>query len=275
MLTVAHETMNLALKLRGACRAARILSGGRPDFSGGLVLAYHDVGSDPSIATDYYVSPALLLRHLEMAKSADLKFVRLDELTDRLVQGLSVDAMVSVVFDDALAGVHHHALPILAERGIPATVFVVTQCLGDTPPWWDGAGRTMTPSELAECAEGGMSVAAHSRHHPSLPSLSAGQCWDEVSGSKRELEEISDRAISLFAYPLGHHDARVRSIVERAGFQAAYTFLNGRVQPGLDLMRLPRLTMSSRQRPLRFAYQLARPPASWSDHQRDDVGADI
>jgi peptidoglycan/xylan/chitin deacetylase (PgdA/CDA1 family) len=42
-----------------------------------------------------------------------------------------------LTFDDAYAGVLEFALPELARRGLPATIFVAPGLLGLEAPWWD------------------------------------------------------------------------------------------------------------------------------------------
>jgi peptidoglycan/xylan/chitin deacetylase (PgdA/CDA1 family) len=49
---------------------------------------------------------------------------------------------MAVTFDDAYAGAVRLALPFLAERGIPATVFVAPGRLGNTGMWWDTLGTS-------------------------------------------------------------------------------------------------------------------------------------
>ena len=68
-----------------------------------------------------------------------------------------------------------------------------------------------------------------------------------------------------------HHDARVREVIVESGYRAGFTFLNGRIVSGLDAYRLPRLTMHQGLSVPRLAYQLARSPSSWPDHQIDEV----
>jgi peptidoglycan/xylan/chitin deacetylase (PgdA/CDA1 family) len=260
----------LTLRLAGALGGLGVLLGRRCRTPGAVVFAYHDIGDDTPV--DYLVSPGRFRRHLVMAQRAGLRFVPLAELTEAFLAGRSVDDLASVVFDDALAGVHHQALPILAELDVPATVFVVTDALGESPPWWSGAGRTMTPAELCDAAAMGVDMAAHTRHHPSLVAVAGSELTDEVAGSRARLEDLVQRPVDLFAYPFGHHDPAVRAAVAGAGFRAAYTFLNGRIVPGLDPFKLPRLTMSSTHDAPHLAYHVARSASSWPDHQADRVG---
>lgn len=262
---------NIVPRLRGVAGAGRALAGSRLRTRGAVVLAYHDVGDDSANSTDYYVSPAQLREQLTAAIRWGLRFVDLAELTDGLLAGRDVDGLASVVFDDSLVGVHHHALPVLAELGVPATVFAVSDGLGSSPPWWPGAARVMTPAELVETASLGFRIASHTRTHPSLPSLTPDRLADELAGSKAALEDLAGAPVELFAYPFGHHDPAVRDAVAEAGYRAGYSFLNGRLTPGLDPFRLPRLNMWAGQGRARLAYHLARPPASWPPTQMDTV----
>ena len=43
------------------------------------------------------------------------------------LKGGDTDPLGAIVFDDGLVGVHHHALPVVADLGLPATIFAVTE----------------------------------------------------------------------------------------------------------------------------------------------------
>lgn len=250
----------------GAARALQLSAPGHGRFQGGVVFAYHDIGEDPANTTDYYMSADLMRRQLQNALSWGIRFVDLAEFSQRAIDGKDLDGLASVVFDDSLVGVHHHAMPVLLELRVPATVFTVSAALGTDPPWWPGAARVMTRAEADEMAAAGFRLASHTRSHASLPHIGPESLTDEVVGARSELEDLTQRSVDLFAYPFGHYDARVVDEVRAAGYRCAYTFLNGRITPGLDVFRLPRLNMW-RQRRFRLAYHLARSASSWPDHQ--------
>lgn len=258
-------------RLSGVARAGLALAGRGVATEGAVVLAYHDVGDDPANRTDYYVSPTQLRRQLTTAADVGVRFVPLATLTETFLAGEPVDGLGTVVFDDGLVGVHRHALPLLCELGVPATVFAVSRGAGSAPSWWPGAARLMTRAELAEVAGAGCTVASHTRTHRSLPGLDATALADELVGARRELEDLVQAPVDLLAYPFGHHDGRVREAVAGAGYRAGFSFLNGRITAGLDRYRLPRLTMWSGQGRSRLAYHLSRPPASWPDTQPEAV----
>jgi peptidoglycan/xylan/chitin deacetylase (PgdA/CDA1 family) len=254
-------------RLSGAAGAFRVLTGGRLRTPGAIVFAYHDVGDDPANRTDYYVSPSMLRAQLTWARAWGLRFVDLTVLTDAVQQGGDLDGLASIVFDDSLVGVHHHAMPVLVDMGLPATVFTVSSALGSSPSWWSGAARVMTRGEILELTAAGLRVQSHTRTHPSLPMLEDRNVKREVADSRAELEDLVQDSVDLFAYPFGHYDLRARAVVAESGYRAGYSFLNGRVTIGLDRYRLPRLNMWAGQTRSRLAYHLARPASSWPNHQ--------
>jgi peptidoglycan/xylan/chitin deacetylase (PgdA/CDA1 family) len=263
-----------AAKVRALARAGFVVAAGRPlREAGAMVLGYHDVGTDPARATKYSVTPKRFRRQLESIRRWGLTIVPLADLLARLTAGETVDGLVAVTFDDALVGVHRHALPVLTELCVPATVFAVSGALGDTPPWWPSSDRTMTPQELGEVHAAGVQIGGHTHSHPVLPGEEDASLRVELSDSRARLEDLVGDTVDVLAYPYGEHDARVRDAVRDAGYRAGFTFLNGRVTPDVDDWRVPRLNMTEGQRALRFAFHLVRPAATWPDTQVDGVTA--
>lgn len=236
-----------------------------------VVLAYHDVVARG--ATGYTVTARALRGHVRLVRSLGLRLVGVRELAERAATGAPTAGLAALAFDDGLIGVHRHALDVLAEEGAPATVFAVSRVWGAEPEWWPGSARTMDRTEMLEARAAGLTIDAHTRTHPSLPACDDAALAAEVAGCRADLEDLTGEPVRTLAYPQGHHDARVRAAARDAGYDAAFTFLNGRIQPGDDPLRLPRLTMTATHTPLRLAYHLARPAASWPDHQVDAVAA--
>ena len=163
--------MNLtSLRANGAAVARMAVT--RRAAAGAAVLGYHDVRADGEPGDEHYTVSATQLRaHIDTVRRAGLQIVALADIVERLASGRPVDGLAAITFDDALVGVHRHALPVLRELQVPATVFVVTDAIGVSPPWWPGAVRTMTADELREAKAAGVDLHSHSSVHASLPAL--------------------------------------------------------------------------------------------------------
>src|SRR5918994_1325565 len=103
-----------------------------------VILGYHRVADGP----DPYrlgVSPARFAEQLAvLARMAHP--LSMDEVPDLLARGRLPKRSVVVTFDDGYADVLHRAKPLLAQFGIPATVFVISGAFG-RELWWDRLDR--------------------------------------------------------------------------------------------------------------------------------------
>jgi peptidoglycan/xylan/chitin deacetylase (PgdA/CDA1 family) len=258
----------LARRAAGAFAALRVLGGRAVRASGAVVFAYHDVDDDPTNATTYLATPDRLRAQLLSVISWGLRFVDLGDLCDRHARDESLDGLAAISFDDGLHGVYRHALPILRELDIPATVFVVADSGSCAQPW--PGSRAMTDQEVRALADNGVTIGSHTMSHVSLPGLDTVALRYELADSRARLEDLVQQSVDLLAYPYGHHDPRVRAETRESGYRAACTFLNGRFTSRVDAFRIPRLTMNEQSR-ARLAYHVSRPAASWPDHQLDVV----
>jgi len=85
-----------------------------------------------------------------------------------------------------------------------------------------------------------ITVGSHSLTHPTLPMLDDDALAEEVVGSGNRLEERLGRPVTLFCYPNGDEDDRVRAVVARR-YEGAVTTRAGVVRPGDDPYRLARI----------------------------------
>lgn len=108
---------------------------------GGLILLYHRVAE---IAPDPFklcVTPQHFAEHLQVLKRCAYP-VTLQQLTQAVQEGKSVDRWVAITFDDGYADNLHHAKPLLEQYQIPATIFVATGHLNhEREFWWDELER--------------------------------------------------------------------------------------------------------------------------------------
>lgn len=104
----------------------------------------------------------------------------------------------------------------------------------------------MTSGQVQRLASEGMEVGAHTVSHPILARLDSERGSAEITQSKKALEELVGRQVSLFAYPNGKpgqdYEPRHVEMVKAAGFRAAVSTAWGAAQGGSDLFQLPRFT---------------------------------
>jgi len=129
-----------------------------------------------------------------------------------------------------------------------------------------GAMRTMVPAmlttfQLQRLHAAGMGIGAHTVSHPILAALSDRAARNDIANGKRELEQLLQAPVTLFAYPNGkagrdYGPAHVE-IVKSLGFTAALATDWGVARPGagLDLFQLPRFTPWDKGR-LAFLWRL-------------------
>jgi len=143
-------------------------------------------------------------------------------------------------YDVARREIHSRLLRLPAEPRDRALADLVAWCGLDLPR--RDSHRTITGDELLRlAARPGLTIGAHSVHHPSLPALAPEIRRREIVDSRRTLEERLGRNVSLFCYPFGHVDAATVDDVRSAGFVAATLCEPGSVGPGIDPLRTPRL----------------------------------
>jgi peptidoglycan/xylan/chitin deacetylase (PgdA/CDA1 family) len=104
----------------------------------------------------------------------------------------------------------------------------------------------MTRQQVRELRRYGMSIGAHTRTHPILTTLDADAAREEIAGGRRELEEILNERVKLFAYPNGKpmrdYDRSHVAIVKELGFDAAVSTAWGVSDRFSDRYELSRFT---------------------------------
>jgi peptidoglycan/xylan/chitin deacetylase (PgdA/CDA1 family) len=226
---------SLALKPRAYYAAKHVVQRTRarrataPDWSGLRVLAYHRVtDARDELAT----TPARFAAQMHALRAADAEIVSLEEGLRRLAAGGVAERLVAVTFDDGYADVAEHAVPVLAELGIPATIYVASAVSDGAArfTWYREQPALLQVDELRGLAAGGLvAVGAHTRTHPSLPQLDDARARREILDGRAELEAWLGRPVTTFAYPAGRLSPRDRELVRDAGFLGGLT-----CEPGVN-----------------------------------------
>jgi peptidoglycan/xylan/chitin deacetylase (PgdA/CDA1 family) len=245
----ATRARSTAWSLRGEGR------GERPE--GLRILFYHRVSDDRD---ELAVDPRSFRRQMDHLATEAYRVVDVARAAELLDEGGPLGRTVGLSFDDGFLDVAEEALPVLAERGFRATVFVAPAVVdgwavfgwyrSEQPPLlaWD---------EIAELdREGTLRFEAHSLTHPNLLTLTDAVAWQEIAGSKASLEEHLGRPVVAFSYPSGLFGLRERRLVEAAGFRAAVSCEPGINTGGADRLALRRQQIDRRDGLLDFRAKL-------------------
>ena len=203
------------------------------------ILTYHAIDGTGSVIS---VTPEDFAAHVSWAASGAVRVVSVEEL---LALPDSVNA-VALTFDDALASVATEAAPRLAEHGLAATVFVVSDHVGGDNGW-DGDAGTRVPTQsvlgwdaLGKLVDAGWCVGSHTRRHPWLTRCSDDQLEDELAGASAMIAEQLGAAPSTLAYPYGDVNPRVQRAAA-THYRVACTTRHLPVTAAADLHAVPRL----------------------------------
>lgn len=148
-------------------------------------------------------------------------------------------------FDDGLASVWRNGLPILAEREIPATLFINSGVISSDAPvvrvGWERATNyaqslsVMSWEQLRSAQDAGFEVGAHTRSHCRLADISSDpeRLEVETAGCKRDIEEALGTRCRTFAWPFGTladvNETAIQAI-QNAGYDAAFGLMRAPIE---------------------------------------------
>jgi peptidoglycan/xylan/chitin deacetylase (PgdA/CDA1 family) len=192
-----------------------------------VILVYHGVGpSNTRIDPGFLrVAPETFRGQLDLLLAAGFEFVTVAEFVKRADGRDPPPGLVALTFDDGMDDNHSVVLPTLLERGLRATVYVVTGLVGKPNPWMakDSGARMMTLGELHDLVAAGFEIGAHTVTHRDLSKLGFDDCLREMSESRLALERMLGVTVRTFAYPYCHYSPAAAAAAEVAGFSAAVT----------------------------------------------------
>jgi len=131
---------------------------------------------------------------------------------------------VGVTFDDGFANFVEVALPELARRNIPSTVFVVADALGKAFGPNGHAERVMSIHQLQQLPNL-VTIGSHTSTHPFLPSLNESDARRELVQSRKKIEEILKSNTQVFSFPFGGFDQKLVDLCRQVGYRRVFTTL--------------------------------------------------
>ncbi|NWG03431.1 MAG: polysaccharide deacetylase family protein [Syntrophaceae bacterium] len=206
------------------------------------ILTFHALDDLPSVTS---FSPELFRFGLSMLHEHGYRTMSLLEAVEclRMKKPFPEKSFV-MTFDDGYETVYQVAFPILQNYGMCATIFLTVgkkgnQKMGERLPSLEGHSM-LNWHEIREMKQVGMEFGAHTLTHPDLTRLPRDQMEEEVSESKKIIENILGVPVFCFAYPYGRYNEHVREFVQQH-FTCASSDRLGFVTPHSTLYTLERV----------------------------------
>jgi peptidoglycan/xylan/chitin deacetylase (PgdA/CDA1 family) len=233
-------------RVRSALWLAR--SRNRTSGRGIRILFYHRVSPDRD---ELAVHPQKFREQMDYLAQAGYQIVDVSQVADLLDADETPERTVGLNFDDGYLDVAEHALPVLAEYGFRATVFIATGVTDGRASfsWYQRQPPLLGWSEIAELDRGAtLRFEAHSVTHPNLLATDNRRAAVEIEESKSELEARLGRDVVAFSYPAGLFGEREKRLVVGAGYRVAVSCEPGINEPQTDRFALRRRQIDARDR---------------------------
>lgn len=185
------------------------------------ILMYHYVRPLPSIRTDYLgyrlsVAPADFAAQMDLLHDQGYHPVNFNRVRDYFAGVAPLPSKpVVITLDDGYRDLYTAAYPVLRAHGFPAVAYIV--------PNFVGQPAYVTQSQILEMDRDGIEIASHTMSHANLAKMSYGAAMNELSQSKRWLEQLVGHPVLDFAYPSGQFTQQTVAAVQQAGYSTAVT----------------------------------------------------
>ena len=168
------------------------------------------------------VAPDRFAAHLDAMQEAGYTTVSLYDLLAHLTNGVPLpEKPVIITFDDGYRDNYENAFPLLAQRGMTASFFVVTDFIDEERPGY------LTWEMVREMYAVGMSIESHGRNHVSLANKNDDYLVWQALGSLETIEYELGVRPRFVSYPAGDYDQRTLDIFASANYWAGFTTQQG------------------------------------------------
>ena len=187
-----------------------------PDPVGVPILEYHRVTDEAMNDGQYNVPPAEFRAQLDyLAESGYTAITVLDFIKAAKGKFILPEKPIIITFDDGYADNYHEMLPILEEHGMKATLFMVTNMIGQN--------GYLTWDELKDMERRGVEIGSHTANHLPLTKLPEEKRDEEMRLSKLLMEWNGLKTVFSFSYPNGDYDETMPALLKQNEYLAAVT----------------------------------------------------
>lgn len=189
----------------------------QPEPEGFPILEYHMVQQEePKNARAYNVPVTDFIEQLDYLQQQGYTTISIRDFL-RAKKGLQElpPKPVILTFDDGYETNYTELLPILEERGLKATVFMVGNDVGKE--------GYLSYEQLKDMEKRGIEIGGHTANHLPLTEMDFAAARDEVKLSKLLMEWNGLKTIYTLSYPNGKYTTELRDMLQEEEYLAAVT----------------------------------------------------
>ena len=180
------------------------------------ILAYHNILPMTRIESiynkNYVLEDVKFEQQMKYLRDHGYSCIDITDIKNCLDSSFRLPAKpVMITFDDGCLDNYQIAFPILKKYNLKATFFVATGSVGQK--------GYLTWDQIIEMSSSGMGIHSHTHSHANLSILQESQIQEELTMSKKLIEEKIKRTVDMLALPHGRGDNKtVRDIALAAGY---------------------------------------------------------
>jgi len=212
-----------------------------------VILMYHMI-SEPKTAAEikYACPPKRFEQHLKILIATGFKPVSIRAIEDYYIHQTPLpDKAFLVTLDDGFEDNYINAFPILKRHQIPAIIYLATGLIGKTNQWMSmptfSERKMLSWMQIKKMLSQGVDFGSHTVSHPKLIELDDDRVSEELSQSKKIIEDQLGIECRHFAFPFGLLNERTSRLVKKAGFKTACTTRSGFNNTDRDSLMLHRI----------------------------------
>jgi len=219
------------------------------------IFNFHHIKEAPpeadEITMSYYVSPARFEEIVKSLVDNGYQTVFVSEIVNMLQAGdKPKDKIMAITFDDGNLDYYTNARPILQKYNLKSSLYIMTGVRGED---------FLSQDQIVELDKSGeVEIGSHTVYHPFLTKISTEEMDKELAGSKKQLEDLLGKEITVICYPFGFYDENVINAAQTAGYQAGLTFDQDAWQNSQELMALKRISVYPEMNVVKFLERLEK-----------------
>lgn len=211
---------------------------------GPSILMYHSV--DDQSDDEYSVSGGTFKDQMRWLSENGFEVISLEHLIHSINENKhkQLRKKIVITFDDGYQDFLNNALPVLQDFKAPATVFIVTEMLGEKAKWNETATNTqlMTDDEIRYIKAQGISLGSHTCNHARLTTLNNDDMLCQIRDSRERLASLGETFYAL-SYPWGQYSTEIANAVKYSGYACALAVGEKTRITKNDIYHLPRVTI--------------------------------